>query len=69
MRGSNWPGRPGTTSTWPWKTIVGPSAGPTVAARTGRPPVVPSFTSISCDSSQPLTKPAAALIPSTVEVS
>src|SRR5829696_2245931 len=69
MRGTNCSGRPGTTSTWPWKITTGPSWAPTVAAMTGTPLWTPSLTSISRASNQPLTNPAAVWMPSIVEVS
>ena len=69
MRGLNCSGRAGTTSRWPCSTIVGPACGPTVAASTGRPLCIVPVTSTSRASSQPLTKPAAACMPSSVEVS
>ena len=37
MRGVNCSGRPGTTSRWPWSTIVAPPLGPTLAASSGLP--------------------------------
>src|SRR3954447_18001308 len=69
MRGTNCSGRPGTTSTCPWRITTGPSWPPTVAARTGTPLWTPSLTSISRASNQPLTNPAAVWMPSIVEVS
>ena len=69
MRGVNSSGLAGTTSRWPWKTIVGTPAGPTVAASTGRPLCISPVTSTSRASSQPFTKPAALCIPSRVDVS
>ena len=61
--------KPGTTSTWPCRTTrLGPVS-PTVAVSTGRPWNSTDETSTSIESSQPLTNPAAARIPSGAEVS
>ena len=46
-----------------------PLGGPTVAASSGRPLCTPPVTSTSRASSQPLTKPAALCMPSSVDVS
>src|SRR3954452_14659720 len=69
MRGWNWSGKPGETAMWPRSTTVGPFSAQTAAASTGRWLLVPSLTSMSRASSQPLTKPAHARTPSGVSVS
>src|SRR5437762_1388870 len=61
--------RPGTTSMWPWRSTTGrPSPGPTSAMVTGSPRTPSCWAAMSRASSQPLTKPAHSLMPSTVEL-
>ena len=64
-------GSPGTTSRWPWKTTHGGvgSPRPDLGHQHGQPAVIVLGTSMSRDSSQPLTNPAAATSSSGREVS